>query len=243
MHTLFISDLHLSPERPEITALFLDFLHRHAPEAEALYILGDLFEVWIGDDDTNPLAREVAAALRSLREAGTPIRFLHGNRDFLLGRRYAERAGLELLPETRVIDLYGEPTLILHGDTLCTDDTDYQAFRSKVRDPRWQRRMLRLPLFLRRFQARRMRRASQRATRTKPMQITDVNPAAVGAAMREHGVRCMIHGHTHRPAVHDFELDGRPAKRIVLGDWYEQGSLLRCDASGCRLIGLPSDTA
>jgi UDP-2,3-diacylglucosamine hydrolase len=239
VNTLFISDLHLSPERPEITALFLAFLRRQARSAEALYILGDLFEVWIGDDDTSPLANQVATALRALRDAGTRVLFIHGNRDFLLGRRYAERAGLELLPETRVIDLHGEPTLILHGDTLCTDDVDYQSFRVRVRNPRWQRRMLRLPLFLRRFQARRMRRASQRSTRTKPTHITDVNPGAVTAALREHGVRRMIHGHTHRPAIHEFELDGQTARRIVLGDWYHQGSMLQCDAAGCRLIDLP----
>ena len=238
MHTLFISDLHLSPERPEITALFLDFLHNRARAAEALYILGDLFEVWIGDDDTSSLADEVATALRALRDSGTRILFIHGNRDFLLGRRYAERAGLELLPEIRVIDLHGEPTLILHGDTLCTDDIDYQAFRARVRNPRWQRRMLRLPLFLRRFQARRMRRASRRSTKMKAPRITDVNPDTVITTMRDHGVRRMIHGHTHRPAVHEFELDGRPARRIVLGDWYHQGSMLQCDAAGCRLLEL-----
>lgn len=226
--TLFISDLHLDPDRPGITGLFLDLLHGAARQAEALYILGDLFEVWIGDDDNTPLTRQVAEGLRELRDSGVPVYFIHGNRDFLLGPAYARRAGLALLPETTVIDLYGTPTLIMHGDTLCTDDHDYQAFRLKVRDPAWQRRVLWLPRVLRRFQAARMRKASRKATGRKPAGITDVNAEAVADSLRRHGVRHLIHGHTHRPAVHHFELDGLPAERIVLGDWDKHGSLLVC---------------
>ncbi len=235
MTTLFISDLHLDPNRPEITELFREFLAGPARQAEALYILGDLFEVWIGDDDDTPLAAQVADALHALREAGVSSYFIHGNRDFLLGERYAERAGLTLLPELQVIELHGVPTLILHGDTLCTDDVEYQVFRRKVRDPRWQRRMLRLPLFMRRFQAARMRKASQQATQLKPEHITDVNPDTVTETLRAFGVRRMIHGHTHRPGMHHFELDGEPAQRIVLGDWGEQGSVLHCAADGWQL--------
>ncbi len=234
-HSLFIADLHLDPGRPHTTALFLEFLSTQARQAQALYILGDLFEVWIGDDDDAPLALEVADGLQRLNASGVAVYFIHGNRDFLLGAAYARRAGLSVLPELTVIDLYGSPTLLLHGDTLCTDDTDYLAFRAKVRNPAWQRRVLWLPRFLRRFQAARMRAASQQATGQKSAAITDVNAAAVLDCLRHCGVQRMIHGHTHRPAIHHFELEGQPAERIVLGDWTEHGSVLVCTAASRQL--------
>ncbi len=239
MATLFISDLHLDPERPEITALFRDFLRQRAAAAEALYILGDLFEAWIGDDDDAALGQEVAAALKALTRQGVAVAFIHGNRDFLIGESFAAAANARLLAEAVVIDLYGVPTLIMHGDTLCTDDVEYQKFRAQVRSPQWRAQLLSRPLAERRAIARQLRETSREATRVKAEDITDVNPAAVAQAMREHGVRRLIHGHTHRPAVHEFMLDGAPAQRIVLGDWYEQGSLVECDAGGCRLEQLP----
>lgn len=232
MATLFVSDLHLDPARPAITALFLDFLARQAGRADACYILGDLFEAWIGDDDDAELGRTVAGALRALADSGVPVHFLHGNRDFLIGERFAAAAGVRLLPESEAIDLYGEPVLLLHGDTLCTDDTDYQAFRAQVRDPAWQARLLELPLAQRRALAGQLRETSQQATQLKETAITDVNLEAVDGALRARGIRRMIHGHTHRPAIHEWMLDGQPARRAVLGDWYDRGSVLRCDASG-----------
>ena len=240
--TLFISDLHLDASRPETTALFFDFLARRARTAAALYILGDLFEAWIGDDDDAAPGPEVAAALRALVDAGVPVRFLHGNRDFLLGVRFAAAAGLELLPETVTIDLYGRPVLLLHGDTLCTDDIDYQAFRAQVRDPAWQARMLALPLAQRRALAGQLRETSRTATQGKAESITDVNPDAVEQALRAHRTAQMIHGHTHRPAVHEGSLDSQPMRRAVLGDWYAHGSVLCCDAQGWRLEELHADT-
>ena len=241
MSTLFISDLHLHPSRPAISALLFRFLEQRARKADALYILGDLFEAWVGDDDDAPLASEVARALRELSECGIPVYFVHGNRDFLLGADYAARAGLTLLPETSVIDLYGTPTLIMHGDTLCTDDTAYQAFRAKVRDPAWQRQVLALPLAQRRAMASQLRETSREATRLKPEDITDVNAQAVNTALRQHGVNRLIHGHTHRPGCHRIDLADATAERYVLGDWYEQGSLLECSPQGCRLQPLPPD--
>ena len=232
MATLFVSDLHLDPARPAITALFLDFLARQAGRADACYILGDLFEAWIGDDDDAELGRTVAGALRALADSGVPVHFLHGNRDFLIGERFAAAAGVRLLPESEAINLYGEPVLLLHGDTLCTDDADYQAFRAQVRDPAWQARLLELPLAQRRALAGQLRETSQQATQLKETAITDVNLEAVDGALRARGIRRMIHGHTHRPAIHEWMLDGQPARRAVLGDWYDRGSVLRCDASG-----------
>ena len=229
MATLFVSDLHLDPARPATTALFLDFLARQARQAEACYILGDLFEAWIGDDDDTELRRVVVNALRSLADSGVPVYFLHGNRDFLIGPRFASESGIQLLPETDVIDLYGEPVLLLHGDTLCTDDVDYQAFRAQVRNPVWQARLLEQPLAQRRALAGQLRETSRQALQLKATDITDVNPAAVNQALRAHGVRHMIHGHTHRPAIHEWALDELPVRRAVLGDWYVQGSVLRCD--------------
>ena len=239
MTTLFISDLHLEPTRPAITTLFLDFLERRARRAEALYILGDLFEAWIGDDDDADIGRTVAAALRTLTDQGVPTFFLHGNRDFLLGERFAAASGIQLLPESMVIELGGERVLLLHGDTLCTDDVEYQAFRTQVRDPAWQARTLALPLAQRRALAGQLRETSRQATRQKAADITDANPTAVDQALRAHGVHRLIHGHTHRPALHDWTLDGQAARRAVLGDWYDQGSVLVCDAAGWRLEFFP----
>lgn len=239
MATLFVSDLHLDPARPAITALFLDFLARQAGRADACYILGDLFEAWIGDDDDAELGRTVAGALRALADSGVPVHFLHGNRDFLIGERFAAAAGVRLLPESEAINLYGEPVLLLHGDTLCTDDADYQAFRAQVRDPAWQARLLELPLAQRRALAGQLRETSQQATQLKETAITDVNLEAVDGALRARGIRRMIHGHTHRPAIHEWMLDGQPARRAVLGDWYDRGSVLRCDVTGWRLEPLP----
>ena len=243
MATLFISDLHLEPTRPAITALFLDFLERRARRAEALYILGDLFETWIGDDDDAEPGGTVAAALRKLTDQGVPTCFLHGNRDFLLGERFAAASGIQLLPESGVIELAGESVLLLHGDTLCTDDVEYQAFRAQVRDPVWRARTLALPLAQRRALAGQLRETSRQATRQKAAEITDVNPTAVDRALRAHGVRRLIHGHTHRPAIHDWTLDGQAARRAVLGDWHDQGSVLVCDAAGWRLEPLPASGA
>ena len=226
MATLFISDLHLDEARPQIVDLFLRFLANEAREADALYILGDLFESWIGDDDDAPLAARVAHALRTLRDSGVSIYFMHGNRDFLLGADYAARAGVELLVDPLVVELGGEHTLLMHGDTLCTDDVEYQKFRTLVRNPVWQAQFLSKPLAERRAFAAQARGESRKQTALKAAEIMDVNQDAVESALRAHAVSRLIHGHTHRPATHRFELDGRAAERIVLGDWYEQSSVL-----------------
>ena len=235
MATLFISDLHLDGKRPAITTLFLDFLAQRTAAIEALYILGDLFEAWIGDDDDDPLGREVAAALKTLSQRGVAIYLMHGNRDFLMGETFAAASGATLLPETLVIDLYKTPTLIMHGDSLCTGDLDYQTFRACVHSPEWQAQILALPLPRRREIAKQLRLESQHTNREKAAGITDVNLRAVLTALQTHGVRHLIHGHTHRPYIHNWNNNGEAFQRIVLGDWYEQGSVLYCDSRGCRL--------
>ncbi|MDN5865379.1 MAG: UDP-2,3-diacylglucosamine diphosphatase [Gammaproteobacteria bacterium] len=237
--TLFISDLHLDPIRPAVTGLFLDFLAGEARRAAALYILGDLFEAWLGDDDPDPHHARVAEALRALADANVPVHFLVGNRDFLLAENYARRAGMELLDEPVVLDLHGTPTVILHGDVLCTDDKEYQAFRNMVRNPDWQKDFLARPLEERRALAGQAREMSQARGQSISMDIMDVNADAVAALFREQGVPRMIHGHTHRPAIHDLEVDGNACRRIVLGDWYEQGSVLRVTEAGADLATLP----
>ena len=238
MATLFISDLHLDETRPQIVELFEHFLASEARHAGALYILGDLFEAYIGDDDDAPLPARVASALKALSDSGMPVYFIAGNRDFLLGDDYARRAGMTILEDGTVVDLHGTPTLLLHGDTLCTDDAAYLAFRRQVRDPAWQRQFLSQPLAARRAFAQRARNASREHTSQTAMAIMDVNQGAVEATLREARVARMIHGHTHRPAVHDFTLDGAAAQRIVLGDWYEQGSVLRVRPRALELGGL-----
>ncbi len=227
MATLFISDLHLDESRPHIVDLYTKLLADEARATAALYILGDLFESWVGDNDDSALAARVAQSTRALRDSGVPVYFMHGNRDFLLGAYYATRAGMILLPDPSVIDIGGERVLLMHGDTLCTDDIDYQNFRTLVRAPDWQRQFLARPLAERRAFATQARGESRKHTSAAKPEIMDVNPAAVAAAMRAQGVRRLIHGHTHRPATHHFDLDGQSAERIVLGDWYDQDSVLR----------------
>ena len=226
MASLFISDLHLDETRPQIVDLFVRFLAKEARGADALYILGDLVESWIGDDDGTQLAKSIAHALRALRDSSVPVYFMHGNRDFLLGAEYAARAGMDLLVDPTVVEFDGERTLLMHGDTLCTDDIEYQKFRSLVRNPGWQQHFLAKSLVERRVFAAQARGESRKRTAMKAAEIMDVNQSAVESAMRAHGVRRLIHGHTHRPATHQFELDGQAAERVVLGDWYEQSSVL-----------------
>ena len=233
--TLFISDLHLDVQRPATTRLLLDFLASRCRAAQALYILGDLFESWVGDDDESRLYTTVTAALRSAVAAGTAVYLMHGNRDFLLGERFAAQAGCTLLDDPARIDLYGQATLLMHGDKLCTNDTAYLAYRSRIREPRARRVFLDKPLPERRQIAATLRRTSRAANRAKPASALDVDPAAVIRAMTEHGVRQLIHGHTHRPAIHELKVAGLPARRMVLGEWTLQGSVLACTARGCEL--------
>jgi UDP-2,3-diacylglucosamine hydrolase len=241
--TLFISDLHLCGARPAITGLFLDFLRRRARGANALYILGDLFEYWIGDEAVEQ--EEFHAIVRGLREltaGGTPVSVMHGNRDFLMAHGFETATGCRLLADPARIDLHGTPTLLMHGDSLCTDDVEYMAFRAQVRNAAWQREFLARPVAERDRIVRDFREISKNSTASKKPEIMDVNQKAVEAIMREHGVQRLIHGHTHRPMEHVFDLDGRPARRMVLGDWYEQGSVLSVDAQGWVLESLPLES-
>lgn len=235
MTTLFISDLHLDGSRPESTALFLEFLRKEARQAAHLYILGDFFEAWIGDDDDDPHHACVQAALKELTTAGVPVSLMHGNRDFLMGEGFLRCTGAKLLPDPTVLDLYGEPTLLMHGDSLCTDDKEYQVVRRMLRDPAWQKDYLAKSLAERRAIATHARAESKKHTARQAEYIMDVNPQAVEEAMRRHGVTRFIHGHTHRPAVHRFRSGGQEMERVVLGDWYEQSSKLTWDETGGML--------
>jgi UDP-2,3-diacylglucosamine hydrolase len=239
MTTLFIADLHLDPSRPAITELFESYLASdEVRHADALYILGDLVEAWIGDDDDAELPQRIAAAIRAVRDASVPVYFMAGNRDFLLGETYAQRAGLTLLDDGTVHDLYGHPTLLMHGDLLCTDDVAYQAVRQQVRTPQWKAQIMSMSLEARRAFAAKARADSRAHTGSTQESIMDVNTDAVQQALRHAGVNRMIHGHTHRPAIHALQLDGHPAERIVLGDWYEHGSVLKVTPAGTELHGL-----
>lgn len=241
-HTLFIADLHLAADRPDITTAFLRFLQQQAVNADALYILGDLFEVWIGDDNPEPLLDTVATALTTLSQQ-VPIYFIHGNRDFILRQGYASRAGMQLLPQQQVIDLYGTPTLIMHGDSLCTLDIAYQKFRKWWNQPWWQWLLLKTPLAFRQRLAAKARRKSaehkEHYAQQQQPQIMDVTPSEVPRVMAEYGVTRLIHGHTHRPAVHQVDINGLPGERYVLGDWYSQSSYLMVSAEKWDLVFTP----
>lgn len=231
--TLFASDLHLSPDRPAARAAFRAFAHGPARSAHAVYLLGDLFDWWVGDDQiADPFVAGIVADLRGISAAGVPLFIGHGNRDFMLGARFAKATGATLLPEQQVLDLAGTRTLICHGDELCTDDTEYLAYRARMRDPATQARLLRLPYFARRAIAWWLRRKSRDEKALKADQIMDVNDDAVVAALRAHGAQRMIHGHTHRPARHEHIVDGTARERFVLADWHAQGQYLAVDATG-----------
>jgi UDP-2,3-diacylglucosamine hydrolase len=237
--TLFIADLHLAPERPAITADFLRFVRDIVPGSDALYILGDLFEYWIGDDELeDAFHRSIGDALAALSRGGTPLYFMQGNRDVLVGRRFAEHTGAGLIADPALVDLYGTPTLLMHGDTMCIDDHAYQAFRAYTHDPANQAQFLALPAEARRARMRGWRAESETSKQDKTDAIMDVSPAAVEQALREHGYPRMIHGHTHRPAKHVHRVDGRECERWVLNDWYTRGGYLRMSASGCELVAL-----
>lgn len=229
-HTLFVSDLHLTSERPHANEQFWALLRDIAPAAEALYILGDLFEYWVGDDDNaDPINDTVAAALRQLGERGVRVYFMHGNRDVLVGKAFAARAGATLIPDPTLIDLYGTRTLLMHGDTLCTDDVEYQKFRAYARNPQAQAQFLQLPLAARHQQMRGMRAQSEASKNSKAAEIMDVALPTVEQNLREHAYPRLIHGHTHRPARHVHTVDGRACERWVLTDWYVRGGYLWCD--------------
>jgi len=238
---LFISDLHLASERPAANERFFRFLSEDAAGAQLLCILGDLFEYWIGDDeleapDGDRLAREVIRSLRTLTLAGVPVRLMHGNRDFLIGSGFVAASGAGLLEDPTLMDVGGTPTLLMHGDTLCTDDLDYQAWRRTARSVAWQREFLSLPLGERRARTLQLREKSRQVITAKPADIMDVNDGAVRDAFRRHGVRRLIHGHTHRSARHEIEVDGARCERWVLPDWYGTGGYLAVDEMGARLV-------
>ncbi|MBC9251440.1 UDP-2,3-diacylglucosamine diphosphatase [Pseudomonas alcaligenes] len=236
---LLISDLHLEEQRPDITRAFVHFLQTRAPQAEALYILGDFFEAWIGDDGMTPFQHEIAAALRQLSDSGTRIFLMHGNRDFLIGRAFCREAGCTLLQDPSIVQLGGEPVLLMHGDSLCTLDVGYMKLRRLLRNPLSLFILRNLPLATRHKLARKLRSESRAQTSMKAREIIDVTPDEVPRIMAEFGVRTLIHGHTHRPATHELQVDGRDARRIVLGDWDRQGWALQIDESGFQQAPFP----
>jgi len=235
MSVLFISDLHLATERPEIIELFVKFMNSDARNADALYILGDLFEVWLGDDYCEPGLEPAIKALKNFSESGKPLFVIHGNRDFLLGHDFEDMTGCKLLPDPAPLQLGETQALISHGDELCIDDTEYMTFRKMVRDPQWQKTFLAKPIEDRIAFAKQARSESISKTQQKAMDIMDVNQNAVEQLMLKHNVELLIHGHTHRPNTHQFEVNGKTLTRIVLGDWYEQGSVLVCNSDDCNL--------
>jgi len=237
--TYFIADLHLAQNRPDITACFLRFLKNEAIHAQTLYILGDLFEAWIGDDDDSSYLVTIANALTTLASTGTKIYYIHGNRDFLLGNKYANKAAMTILPEIELIDLYGQDVVIMHGDTLCTNDVAYQKFRVKSRSWWWQALVKSLPLFVRRKKAEDYRKQSASATAMKSQDIMDVTDSEVVNCLEQYESQLLIHGHTHRPATHQLTANDHNAQRIVLGDWYEQGAWLKVTPDSIELLNTP----
>lgn len=239
MTTLFISDLHIDPGQPEIGDQFLSFLEDEGPGADALYILGDLFESWIGDDDPDPYYAGIKEGIAGITRSAVPVFFMHGNRDFLIGGRFAGETGVRLMDDPSPVNLYGRTVLLSHGDALCTDDVAYQKVRVMTHDPGWQAMMLEKSIEERRAIAEQARVKSMAHGQSIDLAISDVNQHAVENLLRAHGVHTLLHGHTHRPAVHEFPLDGEPATRIVLGDWYTQGSVVRWNEDGPALEALP----
>lgn len=232
MSTLFISDLHLDPSRPAVTRAFFDFLEGKARQADALYILGDFFEAWIGDDDDAELNQQVADALKQLTTSGVPCYLMHGNRDFLIGQQFAEQSGCQLISDPSVVELYGKSVLLMHGDSLCTKDQAYMAFRQQVRSPQWQQMVLSKSLLERRALAKQLRESSQENNSNKAEDIMDVTPEEVVKALTAANTDLLIHGHTHRPAVHPLDTDNGPAQRVVLGDWLDSGWTLEYKNDG-----------
>ena len=238
---LLVSDLHLEPQRPDLVRAFLHFLQNRARGVEALYILGDLFEAWIGDDAMGPFEQEIATALRQLADSGTAIYLMHGNRDFLIGKAFCRQAGCQLLPDRHITDFQGRRVLLMHGDTLCTRDEGYQKLRRILRNPLTLFVLRHLPLASRQKLARKLRNESRQQTRAKAMDITDVTESEVERELRAARVTTLIHGHTHRPARHELLLDGQPAERIVLGDWDRRGWVLEASEAGLNQIDFALD--
>jgi UDP-2,3-diacylglucosamine hydrolase len=239
MTTLFISDLHLDPARPDVARAFLHFIENQAPQAEALYILGDFFEAWIGDDLQHPFVDSVKQSLRTLTDTGIPVFLMHGNRDFLIGEQFCAETGCQLLEDPTLLELYGRKVLLMHGDTLCTRDVDYLAFRQMVRVPTWQTDFLSKSLTERLAIAENVRAASKQKTSELQYDIMDVTQSEVEKVMTEQDVQLLIHGHTHRPAVHQLKINGKPAERVVLGDWHTAGWLIRFSETGYELEDFP----
>ncbi|MGL6259946.1 UDP-2,3-diacylglucosamine diphosphatase [Vibrio sp. WXL210] len=229
MTTLFISDLHLSPKVPELNQAFFRLLEEEAPQADAVYVLGDLFDFWTGDDDPSPFARSIIEAFQTLTQAGVPCFFTKGNRDFLVGKRFAKETGVTLLDDEAVIELYGQRAVVLHGDTLCTQDQAYLNYRRKVHQPWLQWLFNHLPFALRERIVAKIKGDIKHDKQTKSLEIMDVTQSEVERVMTQHDVTLMIHGHTHRPAIHRFELGDKQARRVVIGDWGELGYILRID--------------
>ena len=245
---LFISDLHLEESRQDITASLRSFLHKHSGKCDCLYILGDLFEVWIGDDESTPLTQSIAEALKSFSDNGSQIRIMHGNRDFLIGDDYASQCGASLITDPYILEHPSSDILLMHGDTLCIDDTEYMQFRNMVRNPAWQQEFLSQGLDVRREFARQARAESQKATSDKQSDIMDVNKQAVVTALESHQQGILLHGHTHRPQIHEVEIflnspDAQKARRIVLGDWDKSGWYAELSADGLRLHEFPLSEA
>ena len=243
MATLFISDLHLEAERPDIAKQFLEFMEKEARECEELYILGDLFEAWVGDDDPNTHYFTIKRSLRKLVDRGVPVYFMHGNRDFMVGREFSNETGVKILADPYRVDMYGRKVLLSHGDLLCTDDIQYQKVRKMTRDPEWQAKMRAKPLKERLRIAAEARRHSLEQTINMSLEIMDVNQQAVVEVFRRHGVTRLIHGHTHRPGRHELSLEGRRCERWVLPAWFEGGGYLRAEDGEASLVSLPPGKA
>ena len=239
MATLFISDLHLEADRPDIGKQFLHFLQTDASEADDLYILGDLFEAWVGDDDPNTHYFTIKRAIRKLVDSGIPVYFMHGNRDFMIGKGFANETGVQILEDPYKVTMYGQKILLSHGDILCTDDVRYQRVRQMVRNPEWQAQMRAKPLKERLRISKEARRQSLEQTINMSLDIMDVNQDEVKRVIQKYNVDVLLHGHTHRPGIHDVQVGNRKAKRIVLGDWYTQGSVVRWDTRGPKLEEMP----